>query len=61
VDEATVSLVLSVVVCVQCPTMLMSQSNRPVSIVRVVTRVDVPIQPDEFVFYFFSFPAYGLT
>jgi hypothetical protein len=49
------ALVFSAVVCVQCPAMLMSQSNRPVSIVRVVTRVDVPIQPGEFVFSFSFF------
>jgi hypothetical protein len=50
------ALVFSVVVCVQCPAMLTSQSIWPVSIVRAVTRVDVPIQPGEFVslFLFFS-------
>jgi hypothetical protein len=47
------TLVFSALICVQCPAMLMSRSNRPVSIVRAVTRVDVPIQPGEFVFSFY--------
>jgi hypothetical protein len=55
VGGAAVLLVFSAIVCVQCPTMLMSQSNWSVSIVRVVTSVDVPIQQGEFVFLFLFF------
>jgi hypothetical protein len=37
------------------PTVLMSQSDRPASMSRAVTRVDVPINRAIFIFYSFCF------